>query len=1845
LRRWQILLNPLARASDGGDLPPLPTLIISAALKTLKCTMTQPITMNSPAKLRHPNRLKRRLFLEQLEERRVLAAGDLDLTFGGGDGIVLTDVLAPTYDVAYDVEVQPDGKVLVGGSSNGKGTIARYNADGSPDLSFGNGAGFVIATDMWSAFGMELEVLPSGRIIAAANTRNDDGTLEMAVIAYGPDGSRDWDFGEGDSIATLSVYQTGTALTDLAVDADGKLILTGYQHYYTGEYSQRYLLSSEFLVARLNADGSTDTGFGGGDGYVTTEVSSNQNVAAKSVAVQPDGKLVVAGTSDNYYDFSVVRYNPDGSLDNTFGYGGRSSVDSLDYTFDVGDVAIDVANNIYVTTNGYEGTTVNRLSPEGFPDESFGLDGHVSTQTGWNYRPGTMILQDDGKILVGADSWSEQGHDLRLTQYLNNGTLDLSFGGDDGIATISVGSNDFLYDFTLSEGAIFAAGSFQAEVNQAADFALLRYASDGTPDLTFGEAGLVTTGFGLVSGDTEVYSLAVALPDGKLITITYTSNRSYYDVVRYDVDGALDTTFGGGDGIAELPFVEVVEPKLIAVQPDGKIVIAGSAWSLDSQNQTYDFFAIRLRDDGAVDSTFGAGDGLVTLDLGSYEFASDLVVQVDGKLVLSGTTYDELGNTIYALVRYHTDGSLDETFGTGGVATTVSEPGGLAGSLLLQPDGKLIVAGNVVGTFLSRFNPDGTLDGTFGGDGGILDLTVEHTSLFAELQADGKVIVAGINYSSGTIGLLRYNADGNRDDTFGVGGVVNTGLAGGTVPVGVIVQPDGRIVLGASKPLDGVSNWPFEYDWTVSRFEPNGSPDLSFGSGPGFVSVNLGTAVNNAIGITAQPSGRIVMIGQPINEGTGQDIALVGFERGPLLTTAEPRPDVAIPAGGISFSSVNPAPGEIVTVSVTVKNVGQAGTTNVPVTIKDFGTVLGTVMIDSLAPGETRTVSVEATFSSTGYRLISAEADPLSAIAELNERNNSTSQVLQIGQPTVSGATIAATVHDRTAYEGTFTTITGSGFYDFAEVAGTKDYAVKGGLVTLQLINPSTGLIESAYSGVHTATDGSFSVTILTPLGARTLDLHVTITDASVSGEDAGQLHIVVPEVTVTPPLAPTPVDELPPVSTGEPGTSFGGGALEYGSGATASPSLVQDAFVFSEHLLFSQAPAELGVPLTLFSLVHYSGSLSEDVGVTFYDIFPVGGTLQKFQVGGSSVSFDAGGANSPVAATQAWTPSATGPHLIEVELSADFEQPLHNDAATRLISVGGSGQLSIDTVGQLLVDADGSGSITPGDTLRYTLTVNNSGVTDVSNAFIIDDFDETLLLAPNPSGNRSLVDGTIVWDLGTLVSGETRTVSYETEVRATNEIFPNTPSLEIPGEVVLANLSFVTGEGVPAGADSTRVLVTLAVPNTPPIAVVGGPFEVAEGNVVQLDGSSSNDLEDGNQLTYLWDLDGDGHFGESGVTAEYGDETGANPIFDASARDGVSTFVIGLRVVDSDGLWSEDVSTTVQVNNVAPSVSIAGPATAVPGQLRTFSGTFSDPGLADTHTSGWEIWDAANTLLNSGPGAHIEFVPETSGTYTIRFTVTDDDGDIGAAQHQLSVSAVGTQADDCEPGSTALVIGGTAEGDQIVASPGVTAGTIMVTLNGILSGPYQPTGRIIVYGLAGDDNIQFAGSITLAAWLYGQEGDDRLKGGAGNDLLQGGTGDDLLVGGSGRDLLIGGAGADRIVGNSDDDVLIAGTTSYDADEAALCAIMHEWTSERSYSQRIANLQGTNTGSWFDLRHNGDIFLTLAEAGTEVSVFTDDSEDVLTGSSGFDWFLMDLDQDRATDLKDEVFANDLEFIS
>ena len=196
------------------------------------------------------------------------------------------------------------------------------------------------------------------------------------------------------------------------------------------------------------------------------------------------------------------------------------------------------------------------------------------------------------------------------------------------------------------------------------------------------------------------------------------------------------------------------------------------------------------------------------------------------------------------------------------------------------------------------------------------------------------------------------------------------------------------------------------------------------------------------------------------------------------------------------------------------------------------------------------------------------------------------------------------------------------------------------------------------------------------------------------------------------------------------------------------------------------------------------------------------------------------------------------------------------------------------------------------------------------------------------------------------------------------------------------------------------------------------------------------------------------------------------------------------------------------------------------------------------------------------------------------------------------------------------MVVVGTSGNDQILFNPGSKPGEIVAKLNGVVVSRFVPTGKLVAYGGAGNDDIQVAGSINLMAWLYGEAGNDRLNAGNRGSLLIGGDDNDQLLGGGGRDILIGGNGADHLIGNAGDDILVAGFTLKDDRASAShvafwCSVLAEWNSSNVFAKRVQNLK---------------------KAGGLMPQVVDDcfgdAIDFLNGGAGDDWVIFAVGEDK-----------------
>jgi uncharacterized delta-60 repeat protein len=393
--------------------------------------------------------------------------------------------------------------------------------------------------------------------------------------------------------------------------------------------------------------GTLDFSFGN-QGVVTSVISPGYNMA-KAIAVQPDGKIVATGQTgfSGSYNVAVVRYNEDGSNDNTFGTDGMviiSATNTNDYALDITfqpDGKIVLGGYIYSSSGSTTDVLVIRLNADGTLDNTFGTDGIVITNLGTDEVAEAIILQNDGKILLAGYHTDR----FMVLRYNADGTLDNTFGTG-GKASANVGAGMcFGQDLVVqNDGKIIVGGlGFDEIANYA--FSMARFNTNGTLDNSFADNG------------TKVFSI--------------------------------------GDGHDFMT--------AIALQSDGKIIAGGHTWIANQPTLQYDFAAARLNQDGSIDNTFG-NQGITTKNLiygGNY--VKGMVVQDDDKIVLSGNAE---GPTDYDLgmARLTADGMLDTAFGTDGITVTdinsdIDQVEGVA----LQPDGKILVAGHTAGADFPEF--------------------------------------------------------------------------------------------------------------------------------------------------------------------------------------------------------------------------------------------------------------------------------------------------------------------------------------------------------------------------------------------------------------------------------------------------------------------------------------------------------------------------------------------------------------------------------------------------------------------------------------------------------------------------------------------------------------------------------------------------------------------------------------------------------------------------------------------------------------------------------------------------------------------------------------------------------------------------------------------------------------------------------------------------------------------------------------------------------------------------------------------------------------------------------------
>ncbi len=579
-----------------------------------------------------------------------------------------------------------------------------------------------------------------------------------------------------------------------------------------------------------------DPGFGTVGRHALTLPALDQ---VSDLMVQPDGKILASGRSLEGEQFrpSLVRYLPDGSLDSNFGLNGKNHLLLPEDFNGSADVMALQSNGNIVVISKYSGV-LWQYQPNGYPDPSF----QYSSGSTIKYYYDLAIGADD-EILLSGHELDNNGERFLISRLLPNGAKDLAFGID-GEVSLELGIYERASGVAVQpDGKIVVVGTYTSASPSTKHLIILRLNVNGTLDDSFGTNGTIE-----LNPDAYNASNILLQPDGKILLARDYS--SFISLFRFNPDGTPDSTFGTNGEARADDFSNADE---ITQDPSGNSYVRCN-WALGGS-------ILKFTPAGILDSAF-MGTGV--LHTGRY--FSCLAVQANSALVAAATIADD-----FALARFLPNGALDSTFNGGAlVRTSIGQSGGTFRALAVQPDGKIVAAGNNNGNWpaLARFEADGVPDADFiyqekffrNVNGNIYGLVLQQdgkilaggqyydeedsygflyrmlpdgtldSSFYANnwvtsvnsltLQPDGKILTAGVGYAYPNqvhSSLARYKVDGSLDPSFGNAGIVSTYPC--RCPQ-MALQTDGNILVA------GFTN---VADTVAHRYRSDGSPDSTFG--------------------------------------------------------------------------------------------------------------------------------------------------------------------------------------------------------------------------------------------------------------------------------------------------------------------------------------------------------------------------------------------------------------------------------------------------------------------------------------------------------------------------------------------------------------------------------------------------------------------------------------------------------------------------------------------------------------------------------------------------------------------------------------------------------------------------------------------------------------------------------------------------------------------------------------------------------------------------------------------------------------------------------------------------------
>lgn len=755
--------------------------------------------------------------------------------------------------------VQPDGKYIALLES-GPSTLVRFNPNGSIDQTYGDNG---LSDQAYMSVG-NMAFQGNKVIVVGTDYSYDTYTYEVEVARFTSEGSLDTSFGSSGIVRT-NIPSWSAQMQGIAVQQDGKIVVSGWVYSYTPSFHTSYIIIRYTADGELDIGGGSDPGFGSGGIIVRTVTDSDHELLVK---INGDNKIVLAGYGNgaaysNEALITLLRYNADGTPDTGFGVGGvatSTQMSTVDYSYDANlfDMIIQTDGKIAVTgySSKYDNwiyTTdivlnVMRFNIDGTPDNGFGTNGAFLVTVDSTEVYGHSLVQQGDKLIVAGlvENHTTNNAELLLLRVNANGTLDNGFASGGWIITPLQNVDNILTSVNLmNDGKVLLAGEgYNMDESGGGQYDLIfaRYSSNGVPDNTFNSgatpAGTLITAL-KETYTNEIYASAIQ-PDGKIIVVGNVYNEQTYNydfgIARFHPDGTNDNTFGtGGSTVVPLSSSWYLF-EAIAVQGDGKIV---AGISKEETSGYYDLALLRFTSTGELDPTFGTGGIAYTKSFGIDGYIKSLAIQGTNILVAADFQDDN-----FNILRYTPTGALDNSFGTGGVLSyTFSQGYAAARTLIVDPNGKIIVAGTVYNNStgfydigLLRYTTRGVLDRQFGSGGVVEQNFFEYNNnpTSIRVQPDGKILIGGyISSATDDLAVFRFNANGSVDNTFGNGGIVTT-TTSQAYSVGYTtadVRADGKIVAGGGGlEYTSTGNTYYLAHVDIYRFTSTGAVDNTFGT-------------------------------------------------------------------------------------------------------------------------------------------------------------------------------------------------------------------------------------------------------------------------------------------------------------------------------------------------------------------------------------------------------------------------------------------------------------------------------------------------------------------------------------------------------------------------------------------------------------------------------------------------------------------------------------------------------------------------------------------------------------------------------------------------------------------------------------------------------------------------------------------------------------------------------------------------------------------------------------------------------------------------------------------------------